>query len=197
MADVGTRWVGGLADVVGGAAGCGTGDHDRADGRYPRRPPARPSAMRSWLVLVVLVIVVQGAGSLGALTTDASYYQALARPSWAPPGWLFGPVWVTLYAMIAVSIWLVWRRPPAPARTAALRWHAAQLALNAAWTPVFFGLRAPGAALVVIVALLAAIAGTIATTRRATRPAAWLLVPYALWVGFAAVLNAALWLGNR
>lgn len=153
--------------------------------------------MRSWLVLVVLVIVVQGAGSLGALTTDASYYQALARPSWAPPGWLFGPVWVTLYAMIAVSIWLVWRRPPAPARTAALRWHAAQLALNAAWTPVFFGLRAPGAALVVIVALLAAIAGTIATTRRATRPAAWLLVPYALWVGFAAVLNAALWLGNR
>ncbi len=156
-------------------------------------PSPRRHAVDPRLALLALVVAVQAAGALGALTTDALFYRELARPAWSPPGWLFGPVWVTLYTMIAVSIWLIWRSPTGPARRRALRWHLAQLALNAAWTPLFFGLHAVGVALIEIVILLGAIAMTIQAARHVARAAALLLVPYALWVGFATVLNASLW----
>ena len=104
---------------------------------------------RAALVLVALVLACHAAGALGALVTDAAWYRELARPSWAPPGWVFGPVWLTLYTMMGVAAWRVWRTPSGPARSRALGWFAAQLALNAAWTPVFFGLRSLGGGLVV------------------------------------------------
>lgn len=144
-----------------------------------------------------LIIVVQAAGSAGALVTDPAYYRELVQPSWAPPGWLFGPVWLTLYTMIAVSIWLCWRAPRDRARTTALRWQAAHMVLNAAWTPIFFGLKAPGWALLVIVALALTITGAIVASARVTRTAAWLLAPYLAWVAFATALNAALVYLNR
>ncbi len=148
---------------------------------------------RAALVLVALVLACHAAGAAGALVTDAAWYRELARPSWAPPGWVFGPVWLTLYTMMGVAAWRVWRTPSGPARSRALGWFAAQLALNAAWTPVFFGLRSLGGGLVVIGLLVVAIAGTIRAFRVVAPRAAWLLAPYLAWVLFATALNGALW----
>ena len=154
---------------------------------------SRGTTLRHGLVLLAFIVGCQAAGGVGALATSATWYRELARPSWAPPGWLFGPVWITLYTSMAVAAWLVWRRPASVERTRALRWFAVQLALNAAWSPVFFGLRSLGGGLVVIAALLAAIVATIRAFAPCSRPAAALLVPYLAWVGFASALNAALW----
>ncbi|MBA3453956.1 MAG: tryptophan-rich sensory protein [Deltaproteobacteria bacterium] len=143
--------------------------------------------------LIGFIVVCQLAGATGALITDASWYRALDRPSWAPPGWVFGPVWITLYTMMGVAAWLIWQSR-APRRRAALAWFAVQLVLNAAWTPVFFGARSIGGGLIVIVALLVAIIATSAVYRHVSRVAAALMVPYLAWVSFATALNAALWL---
>lgn len=143
--------------------------------------------------LIGLIVLCQLAGASGALITDASWYRALDRPSWAPPGWIFGPVWISLYTMMGVAAWRVWRSD-APTRSKALTWFGVQLALNAAWTPVFFGAKSLGGGLVVIVALLGCIAMMIAAYRLISRLAVALSVPYLLWVGFASGLNASLWL---
>jgi len=147
----------------------------------------------SWVVLVGLVVLCQLAGVTGALVTDAGFYRELTRPSWAPPGWLFGPVWVALYTLMGVAAWLVWRTGPGSDRRHALVAFGVQLALNAAWTPVFFGLRSIGGGLIVIAALDLAILATIILFGRKSQRAAWMLVPYAAWVGFATALNARLW----
>ncbi len=143
--------------------------------------------------LIGFILVCQLAGASGALVTDASWYLALDRPLWAPPGWVFGPVWITLYTVMGVAAWLVWRSRAA-SRRSALAWFAVQLVLNAAWTPVFFGARSLGGGLIVIVALVGAIIATIAAYRLVSRAAAALMLPYLAWVGFATALNAALWM---
>lgn len=160
--------------------------------------PEVAAAPRRWpgWALLAWIAACHGAGLLGALATDPSLYRELVRPTWAPPGWLFGPVWTALYTMMGVAGWLVWRARPTPARRTALTMFAAQLGLNALWTPVFFGLEAVGAALFVIVALLAAIVATILAARPVSRVAAGLLAPYLAWVGFATALNASLWYLN-
>ena len=155
-----------------------------------------PAVANRLLALAGFIILCELAGASGAVVTDASWYRALARPSWAPPGWLFGPVWITLYAAMGTAAWLVWRSR-VPARRAALTWFAIQLALNAAWTPVFFGLRSIIGGLVMISALLAALLVTTAYYRRCSRVAAMLMVPYALWVAFALTLNAVIFALNR
>lgn len=149
-----------------------------------------------FLVLVLFVLGSHAAGALGALATDADLYRALDRPCWAPPGWLFAPVWLTLYTMMGVAAWLVWRTPAGRFRSNALAWFAVQLALNALWTPVFFGIPSLGGGLAVIVTLWIAIVGTIVAFDRRSRLAASLLVPYLAWVSFATLLNAALWFAN-
>lgn len=153
------------------------------------------SNLRSLLVLAALVALCQLAGVAGAVVTDASFYADLARPSWAPPGWLFAPVWITLYTLMGVAAWLVWRT--GRGRRGALTWFAVQLVLNAAWTPVFFGLGSISGGLIVIIALELAILGTIVAFARRSRLAAVLMVPYAAWVAFALALNASLWSLNR
>jgi tryptophan-rich sensory protein len=162
---------------------------------------ARPAVTRSVgaqvAALVGLVLVCQAAGATGALVTDASWYRELPRPGFAPPGWVFGPVWITLYALMGVAAWLVWRARPSIARRSALAWFAIQLAINAAWTPVFFGLRSPVGGLVVIVLLVAAIVATIVRFRPVSPAAGWLLAPYLAWVTFATALNASIaWLAR-
>jgi benzodiazapine receptor len=152
-----------------------------------------PSTAKSALVLVGSIALCQLAGATGAFVTDASWYRALDRPSWAPPGWIFGPVWITLYTLMGIAAWRIWRAS-SPRRSTALRWFAFQLALNAAWTPVFFGARSIGGGFVVIVTLLVAIAATIVAYSRISRLAAALMAPYLAWVAFATVLNGALWL---
>lgn len=128
---------------------------------------------------------------MATATSVETWYQGLAKPIFAPPDRLFGPVWTVLYAMIAVSGWLAWRAPPSGARTVGLRWYFFQLALNLMWSVVFFGLHAIGIALIDIAALLLAILVTVAYFWRVDRAAALLLVPYAAWVAFAAALNLA------
>jgi benzodiazapine receptor len=128
-------------------------------------------------------------GGLGVAGT-ATEYQGLRQPSWAPPSWLFGPVWTVLYVMIAVAGWLVWRRT---GWTGALTVYAVQLVLNALWTPIFFGFGRYGLALADIVVLWFLIGATIWLFRRESRTAAVLLVPYWAWVTFATALNAAIW----
>ncbi len=132
--------------------------------------------------------------AIGAPFAARSTYQAMRRPDWAPPGAVFGPVWTALYLLIGVSGWLAATRPGGGP---VLRLWTLQLVLNAAWTPIFFGLRRPGLALVDIVALLAAASAT-ATAAYRHRPAAGvLLLPYLGWLGFATALNAAVWRRNR
>ncbi len=156
-------------------------------------PPRTTSAR--WLGLAAFGVAVAAAaliGGLGVAGTSAEY-QNLEQPSWAPPSWLFGPVWTALYAMIAVSGWLVWRRV---GWTAAMTVYAVQLVLNALWTPVFFGFGQYGLALIDIVVLWVAIVATIWLFRPVSKVAAALLLPYLAWVTFATALNAFIWNAN-
>lgn len=129
----------------------------------------------------------------GAAFPPDAWFAALAKPSWQPPNWLFGPVWTALYLMMGLAAGLVWLRGPSTAVRAALTVFAVQLVLNALWTPVFFGARALGAALLVILLMWLAIALTIMRFWPVHRLAAALLLPYLAWVSFATALNAALW----
>lgn len=151
---------------------------------------------RDWLTLSACVLVCLGVGAAGGMATASSvrdWYPALVKPSFNPPPWLFGPVWTTLYAMMGVSAFLVWRqRRQDPRYKPATLAFAVQLLLNALWSPAFFGLRWPEAGLAVIVPLWVAIVITIVLQRRVSLPAAWLMLPYLAWVSFATVLNAAL-----
>ena len=160
----------------------------------PGTTRATPRGVTAALALIGFILLCHLAGVSGAVVTDASWYRELDRPAWAPPGWLFGPVWLTLYTMMGVAAWLVWRTGASARRREALMWFGIQLALNAAWTPVFFGLRSLGGGLLVIVALAVSIVVTMAVYARCSRTATWLMAPYLAWVLFATTLNGALWL---
>ena len=140
-----------------------------------------------WLLLCF------AAASPGAVFMPREWFAALKKPSWNPPGWVFGPVWTALYAMMAAAAWLVWQRGGWKEQRKPLLIFLAQLALNAVWTPLFFGLHRPGVAFAEIVLLWLAIVATLVAFRPVNRTAAWLLVPYLAWVSFAAVLNGTLW----
>ncbi len=151
------------------------------------------SAWKTVLALAGWLLLCFSAASLGAVFMPGDWYLTLKKPSWNPPGWIFGPVWTALYTMMAVAAWLVWRRGGFAAQRLPLALFLTQLGLNAAWTPLFFGLRRPGIAFIEIVLLWLAIAATLASFRPVSRVAAWLLAPYLAWVSFAAMLNFALW----
>jgi translocator protein len=151
----------------------------------------RPAAV-GLVAFGLVALAVAAVGGLSA-TSAASDYAALNRPSWAPPPALFGPVWAVLYTMIAVSGWLVWRRSGFAGARTALIVYGVQLALNALWTPLFFGADLFGLAFAEIMVLAVAIVATIVLFARHSRPAAALLVPYLGWVGFASALNFAIW----
>lgn len=135
-----------------------------------------------------------GAGALGSSSSSSSgrspWYRSLRKSKANPPSWVFGPVWTGLYSAIAYSGYRVWRQPPSPERTRALQLWGAQMALNAAWTPLFFGAHRPKASAAVATALVPAVAGYIANARKVDKKAAWLMVPYLGWSSFAAFLNA-------
>lgn len=151
---------------------------------------------KAFLSLVGWIVLTFTAPALGVFGMPGAWYASLQKPSWNPPSWLFGPVWSALYLMMAMAAWLVWRRGGFAAQKKPLSWFLVQLAFNAAWTPLFFGLHRPDLALVDIVLLWLAIAATIGAFHRAHRGAAWLLAPYLAWVSFAAVLNFTLWRMN-
>lgn len=145
----------------------------------------------TWLGLLPFLAAVAVVAAVGGLAAGSAgqTYRALELPPFAPPSWLFGPVWTVLYVMIAVAGWLVWR---ASGWSLALTLWSAQLLLNLAWTPLFFAADLYVWALLDIVVLLGLVAWTAAAFRRTSGPAAALLVPYLLWVGFATALNAAI-----
>ena len=144
--------------------------------------------------IVPFVLLVVGGGLLiGFFTAPGPWYEALAKPSFNPPNWLFGPVWTVLYVLIAVAGWRIWQRERSGA---AMKLWWLQLTLNFLWSPVFFALHRIGLALVVILALLAAVLVFIAIARKVDGLAAWFFVPYAAWVAFASLLNASIWMLN-
>jgi len=140
-------------------------------------------------------------GASGAIFTSPAiptWYAQIRKPSFNPPNWLFGPVWTTLYIMMGIAAYLVWRSSNAePRKKKALLIFLAQLALNALWTPLFFGLHNPLAGLVVIIILWLAILLTIILFWKISKTAGALLLPYLAWVGFATMLNASIFLLNR
>ncbi len=151
---------------------------------------------RELVGLAVFVILCLGISALGGWVTASSvgtWYPALDKPSFNPPVWVFAPVWTALYVMIAVAGWRVWRRRGLAGARVAMSAYALQLALNLGWSFLFFGGHMIGAALAEIVLLLAAIVLNTMLFWRIERAAALLLFPYAAWVVFATVLNAALW----
>ena len=154
------------------------------------------SGTKDVLGLVVALAACYGAAAAGGLVTAGAvqdWYPTLAKPSWNPPAWVFGPVWTGLYGMMAVAVWLVWRERRDKPVGGPIVLFAVQLAFNAAWTPLFFGLRRPGLALVDIALLWVALAMTVPLFMRRRVLAGLLLVPYLLWVSFAAALNFAIW----
>lgn len=157
--------------------------------------------LRAAAMLVLAVLLPLGVGIAGSFSTMDSvrtWYPTLVRPSFAPPTWVFGPVWTTLYVMMGVSSWLVWRGGfERPEVRSALLLFAVQLAFNLAWSWLFFGLQMPFLALVEIVVLLVLIGVTALRFLPISRTAAVLLVPYVAWVSFATVLNAGFWWLNR
>lgn len=156
---------------------------------------------RAFLGLLGCIALCQLAGALGALSTASevgSWYATLDTPPFNPPSWAFGVVWPILYTLMGIALWLVWKEgADTPWVKPALVAFFAQLAVNAAWSPVFFGLHAIGTALGVIVVLLGLIAWTMVRVARVRKAAAWLLTPYLAWVAFATVLNASIWWLNR
>ena len=154
---------------------------------------------KSWLALAGWLALTSVAALLGGIASSRAgdFYLALDRPAWAPPSWLFGPVWTVLYVVMGVAAWLVWRKAGWRAGRRPLGLFLVQLALNVLWSVIFFGWERPGLALAEIVLLWIAIAATALSFRKLSRPAAGLLLPYLAWVTFAISLNAGIWWLNR
>jgi len=149
---------------------------------------------RPWLALTGFIAAAFAAGAIGSWATFPAvrtWFPALVKPAWNPPGWLFGPVWTTLYVLMGVAVWRVWRTR-APAAPALVKIYFVQLAFNALWSVLFFGLQQPAWALADIVLLWSLLVWLQAGFGRADRLAAALWLPYVLWVGFAAALNLAI-----
>ena len=154
-----------------------------------------PKPVTTWLSLVAWLALCMAAGAVGAVASANArdFYTELSRPAWAPPGWIFGPMWTTLYVLMGISAWLVWReRHQASARTG-LWLFVIQLAVNSLWTWLFFAWRTGVGALAGIIVLALLIIATMAAFARVKRVAAVLLVPYLIWVLFATALTVSVW----
>ena len=156
-----------------------------------RSTAAQVLGLIGWLAVAFATAAVGAAASIQA----ATFYAQLVRPSWAPPGGVFAPVWTMLYTLMGVAAWLVWRESGKRTRIP-LALFVIQLAANALWSWLFFGWHLGAWASAEVLVLLALIAATMAAFWRTSRLAALLLVPYVLWVSFASVLTWALWRSN-
>jgi benzodiazapine receptor len=165
-------------------------------GEHQESRPPDVGILRQAVGLALSIAICAGAAAVGGALTSLTlqdWYQQLAKPTWNPPNWVFGPVWSVLYFMMAVAAWLVWRTAGWKRGRTALSLFALQLALNVAWSGCFFALRSPGLAVVDIGLLWLALAATIIAFWRHSRLASLMLAPYLAWSSFAAVLNATIW----
>jgi len=158
-------------------------------------------AKQNWLALTGFILLSFLAGAIGSLFTFSAipnWYATLVKPSFAPPNWLFGPAWTTLYVLMGISAYFIyqkgWKNKPV---RFALSIFGVQLALNALWSILFFGLRSPLYGLMGIIPLWLSIAFCIRLFYPIDKKAAYLLVPYILWVTFATLLNFSIWMLNR
>lgn len=150
-------------------------------------------AKRNILALIGWLALTFCASATGMFVKTGGWYAELGKPTWNPPGWLFGPIWTTLYIMMSVAAWLVWKQGGWRAQRGPLTLYVMQWALNALWTPLFFGLQRPGLAFAEIILLTVAVYATLMAFWHVRKVAGLLLLPYALWATFAAVLNFTIW----
>lgn len=147
------------------------------------------AGLAGWLLLTLAAAALGARASI----TAAAFYGQLAQPGWAPPASVFGPVWTVLYVVMAISVWLVWRKGGWRSNRSALGLYIAQLCINVLWSWLFFAWKLGAAAFVDILLLLALIVATMLAFARRSALAAWLLLPYLAWVSFATALNHAVW----
>ena len=161
--------------------------------------------LKNFFKLVIAIAISEAAGVIGAFFTtpavQSSWYAGIVKPALNRPAWVFGPVWTTLFALMGISLFLVWKQHPYILENVRMLriWKIGitaffvQLFLNAIWSIFFFGLQSPGWALVDIILLWLAIVWTVIVFYKISKPAAYLLVPYLLWVSFASYLNYSIW----
>lgn len=160
-------------------------------------PPNKRSPWRLPLVCALIIITLGGLGGVIFAEGSLEWYQSMKRPPGTPPPWVFGPVWIVLYAMIGISLGLLLKNRQQPATRFVLAVFCCQLVLNFAWTPLFFGAHQTGLALIDIVAMCLSIFWTIFLAKKISPTAAYLLIPYLIWVSCATYLNAGFWWLNR
>ncbi len=149
---------------------------------------------------IIAIVFSELAGLIGSIFTAPAirgWYTTLNKPSFNPPSWVFGPVWTTLFALMGIAAFLVWKKGwKRKDVKIALGIFIGQLVLNTLWSIIFFGLQNPGGAFVEVILLWLAIIATIIAFARISKAAAWLLAPYIAWVSFAAYLNFTIWMLN-
>ncbi len=148
-----------------------------------------------WTKLVISIIICEAAGLIGSIFTFSSiptWYASLVKPSFSPPNWIFGPAWTILYALMGISLYIVWKKGFNKKTKFAFYLFGAQLILNSLWSIIFFGLRSPLYAFIEIVVLWILILLTIVTFYRISKTSAMLLLPYIVWVSFALILNLSI-----
>jgi tryptophan-rich sensory protein len=151
---------------------------------------------RQVIALAISLVICLGAAGIGSMLTIPSiptWYSTLQKPSWNPPNWLFGPVWTVLYISMAVAAWLIWRQSSSFDVRLPLTLFAIQLALNVAWSGIFFRLHLVGAAFLEVTLLWIFILATTIAFGAVSRTAGYIMVPYLLWVTFASTLNGTIW----
>lgn len=151
--------------------------------------------------LIISILICQSVGIISGLLTDTQnniWYDTIVKPSWNPPGYLFGPVWTVLYLLMAISLWIIWKSNAyEPMKQEAMLFFASQLFFNFWWTILFFKLHCPLCAFIEILIMIVLIIYTIYKFSGISKTAAWLLVPYISWVCFATILNYKLWALNN
>ena len=156
--------------------------------------PKKIAGLIAWLGLCYFTAWLGAQVSPGI--ASSVWYESLNKPDWNPPGWLFGPVWTTLYTMMGVAAWLIWKNYGFNHAKIALSLFFVQLFLNGLWSQIFFGMQEVGWAFAEIIVLLIAIVITTYFFFKKERAAGWLMVPYIAWVGFATVLTGTIWMMN-
>lgn len=150
------------------------------------------------IIAIAIPLMVGATSGFFTVTGVESWYQTIQKPSWNPPNWIFGPVWTTLYVMMGIALFLVWKEDTSEElKKIAIALFAVQLTLNFFWSFIFFNQQQPGWALVEIIAMWFFILLTIFAFAQVNKTAAWLLVPYISWVSFASILNYTIWQLNR
>jgi tryptophan-rich sensory protein len=154
----------------------------------------------NWIKLIVAIVVCELAGAIGSIFTVSSvnsWYRTLTKPALNPPAWVFGPVWTSLYALMGIAAFIVWRKGLENKKVRkGLMIFGVQLILNAIWSIIFFGMHNPGLALVDIILLWVFVLWTIVAFYKISRTSVYFLVPYIMWISFAMYLNYAIWALN-